>query len=286
MPNSVAAPNLYSNNPLGPRDGFGIADYEQFCQKVQAHLRIRLTDYKVDQMQRRVSQMAKQGGCTSFVEYFSAMQRDANLLKGFLDQMTINVTELMRNKELFNDLAKNILPELVEARKGARLDVWSAGCSYGAEAYTLAMLINELSPVPNYHIKGTDLDLSVLARANSANFNGMDMAGVDPDRRKKFFMSIDENTFMPVPSLRRNMVFEKHDLLADPYPANSCDLILCRNVVIYFTDDAKARIYQGFYNALRPGGVLFVGGTERLGDLGPPGFKLMRPFFYRAIKES
>lgn len=250
------------------------------------HLRIRLTDYKVDQMLRRVSQMAKQGGCNSFVEYFVAMQKDPQLLKGFLDQMTINVTELMRNKELFADLQKTLLPELVESRKGARLDVWSAGCSYGAEAYTVAMLINELTPVPQYHIKGTDLDLSVLARANSATFNGMDMAGVDPERRKKFFMSIDDNTFMPMPNLRRSVVFEKHDLLADTYPTNAFDLILCRNVVIYFTDEAKARIYQGFYQALRPGGILFVGGTERLGDLGPPGLKLLRPFFYRAIKPA
>lgn len=282
----MAAPNYFPSNPIASREGFSPADYEQFCQRVQTHLRIRLTDYKVDQMLRRVSQMAKQGGCSSFVEYFAAMQKDSALLKGFLDQMTINVTELMRNKELFADLGKNLLPELVAARNGARLEVWSAGCSYGAEAYTLAMLINELNPVPQYHIKGTDLDFSVLARANGATFNGMDMAGVDPERRKKFFMSIDENTFMPMPNLRRSIVFEKHDLLADTYPSNTYDLILCRNVVIYFTDDAKARIYEGFYKALRPGGILFVGGTERLGDLGPPGLKLIRPFFYRAIKQA
>ena len=267
-------------------EGFSDLDYAAFSQKVNSGIGIRLQEYKPDQMRRRVAMQAKQMGCDSFLSFYTAIQRDNVLLRAFLDHITINVTELMRNDDLFGDLAKNILPGLVAGRKGAPLNVWSAGCSYGAEAYTVAMLLNEMNPVPNYTIRGTDLDLSVLAKANGATFNKVDMAKVDPIKRKKYFMEIDENTFMPMPTLRRGISFTQHDLLGPDYPADSYDLILCRNVTIYFNDDAKDRINANFNRSLRHGGILFVGGTERLSDAVRLGYKPLRPFFYQADKNA
>jgi chemotaxis protein methyltransferase CheR len=266
--------------------GFSDQDYSLFTTKVQTGVGIRLGEYKADQMRRRLMTIAKQIGCDSFLAYFSAMQKDSAILKAFLDHMTINVTELMRNQDLFEDLSKIVLPELVAQKKGMPLQVWSAGCSYGAEAYTIAMLLNEMDPIPPYRIKGTDLDLTVIARANQASFTAADMNGVSPERKKKFFMQLDEDTFMPMPKLRQNVMFSQHDLLSTDYPSDTYDLILCRNVVIYFTDEAKDRIYQNFYKALRPDGILFVGGTERLPDAGKLGFKPTRPFMYQAIKTA
>jgi len=265
---------------------FSDVDYQAFSQKVHTSFGIRLTEYKPDQMKRRITTLAQQAGYTSFMHYLGALQKDNGMLKAFLDHITINVTELMRNTDLFEELAKTVLPELVASRKGAPLSIWSAGCSYGAEAYTVAMLLNEMSPVPSYSIRGTDLDLSVLARANTATFNKQDMARVDERCRSKYFMEMDENTFMPMPQLRRNIMFTQHDLLGEDYPLGQYDLILCRNVTIYFTDLAQNRIYRNFHRALRPNGYLFIGGTERISDADSIGFKLVRPFVYRADKNS
>jgi chemotaxis protein methyltransferase CheR len=261
--------------------GFGDSDYQAFQQRVQSRLGVRLADYKSDQMRRRVGMMAQQAGCASFMAYFAAMERDAALLAAFLDKMTINVTELLRNPERFADLARAVLPDLLARRGRTPLSVWSAGCSYGAEAYTMAMLLHELSPTAGHRIKGTDIDLVILARASSARFSDADMANISPARRRAHFTPVIAGQFTPAAHLRKAVQFGKHDLLGDPYPREQYDLILCRNVVIYFTEEAKERIYRGFFQALRPGGVLFVGGTERLTDHRAIGYELVLPFFYR-----
>lgn len=265
--------------------GFGPEDYAAFTRDIQLRLGIRLAEYKTDQMQRRLATVARQHELTSFGEYSAALARDSDILAEFLGQMTINVTELMRNPELFEQLTREVLPPYVATRKAGVFNIWSAGCSYGAEACTVAMLMSEASPGLPLKIDATDLDLAVLAKANALTFCKADMVGVSPERRLKNFVEIDDNTFMTMPSLKRSINFSKHDLLADSYPPNTYDLILCRNVVIYFTEEAKDRIFRNFWSALRPGGVLFVGATERLSNAKSLNFELVKPFFYRAINK-
>jgi chemotaxis protein methyltransferase CheR len=257
------------------------ADYQLFQQKVLNRTGIRLQDYKAEQMRRRIASMSSSVGCKSFVEFYTAMERDTALLGKFLDGMTINVTELLRNPDRFADLTKVVLPPMLKQRAGLPLSVWSAGCSYGAEAYTVAMLLEEMAPHLNHRVKGTDVDLTVLARADSAHFSEADMANISKARRDRFFVDPGTGSFLPSMALRRIVDFSRHDLLADPYPTASYDIAICRNVLIYFTEEAKERIYRGFFRSLRPGGVLFVGGTERLSDHRAIGFELIMPFFYR-----
>ncbi len=259
---------------------FGEADFAGFQQRVTAKTGIQLSHYKGDQMRRRLAAHAEKAGCLSFAAYAGKMERDSAALAEFLDCMTINVTELLRNPERFGELASAILPELLARRNGGPLSVWSAGCSYGAEAYTVAMLLHEAAPAAAHRIQGTDLDLTVLARAERPYFSAADMLNISSARRDAHFYEIGGN-YQPKLHLRSKVKFKPHDLLAGPYPAAEHDLILCRNVVIYFNDEAKERIYRGFYQALRPGGILFVGGTERLSDHRGIGYALARPFFYR-----
>lgn len=259
------------------------ADYDGFQAQVQNKLGIRLKDYKPDQMRRRLKAMVEQAGCPSFAAYFAKLERDAQTKADFIDRMTINVTELLRNPERFDDLQRRVLPSLLARQKerGGPLSIWSAGCSYGAEAYTLAMLLQEnVASVPR-RIVGTDIDPLILARANAPRFGAPDMANITPQRRAAFFSEEKDGMFRPNPVLQNGVAFRRHDLLADAYPTAEYDLILCRNVLIYFTDPAKDRIYRGFFQALKPGGVLFVGGTERLADHAGVGFELIIPFFYR-----
>ena len=261
-------------------DRFGDTDYGWFQQRVETRLGVRLSQYKPDQMRRRLMALAQKNGADSFTALAASIERDPAALGEFLDKMTINVTELLRNPDRFGELMSQILPGLLAARKGAPLSVWSAGCSYGAEAYTMALLLHEIQPGVLHKIKGTDIDLSVLARAERPAFSAADMVNLSPARRTAHFLELC-GAYQPLTHLKNQVRFGPHDLLGDSYPKAEHDLILCRNVVIYFNDDAKERIYRGFFHALRPGGVLFVGGTERLSDHRAIGFELLRPFFYR-----
>ena len=278
LANSVSLPSAVPVRPALER--FGDADYAWFQQRVETRLGVRLSQYKPDQMRRRLMALAQKNGAESYTAFASIIERDPTQLGEFLDKMTINVTELLRNPDRFGELTSKVLPDLLAQRKGAPLSLWSAGCSYGAEAYTMALLLHELAPGVAHKIKGTDVDLSVLTRAERPSFSAADMINLTPARRQAHFMELC-GTYQPLSHLKNKVRFSPHDLLGDAYPKAEYDLILCRNVVIYFNDDAKERIYRGFYQSLRPGGVLFVGGTERLSDHRAIGFELLRPFFYR-----
>jgi chemotaxis protein methyltransferase CheR len=271
-------PYIGPSTPPGP--GFGDAQYADFQRKIEAKTGIKLVDYKPEQMRRRVSMMALRAGFESYTDYYAAMERDQAVLTAFLDKMTINVSELLRNPPRFDDLMQRILPKVLNDRQVSSLNIWSAGCSYGAEAYTLAMLMHQRDPHAGDKILGTDIDVEILRRARDPQFSAADMTNISPERRAAHFQQIGDKWTVQQ-HLRSRVSFARHDLLSDPYPRNEYDLILCRNVVIYFTDVAKERIYRGFYEALNPGGILFVGGTERLADHRAIGFELVIPFFYR-----
>ncbi len=272
-------------------DGFDDGDYAAFGRSVQVWLGIRLGEYKAEQMQRRVRTLAETYQCHSFQELFRGMQARTELRAAFQDTMTINVTELLRNPERFDELSRCILPPLRAQCGSATLSVWSAGCSYGAEAYSLALLLHELAPTAACRILGTDIDQNILAKAREACFTETDMGQVSPARREAHFLDLNGGQpcaggalvprYRPKPPLRDRVQLARHDLLADAYPQAEYHLVACRNVLIYFTEDAKECIYRGFFQSLKPGGVLFVGGTERLTDYRVIGFELVRPFFYR-----
>lgn len=220
----------------------------------------------------------EQCGARSFQHYYALMETDRELLEHFLDRVTINVSELFRNPEQFEVLRARVLPELLESR--GELGIWSAGCSYGAEPYSLAILLAELSPDGRHSILGTDMDDKMLARARDGVFGKQDVRGVSKARLSKYFERTQEEGYKAKSLLKDMISFRRHNLLTDRF-RTGFDLILCRNVVIYFTDEAKSVLYRRFYGSLRPGGHLFVGGTERIAHHNDIGFENTIPFFYR-----
>jgi chemotaxis protein methyltransferase CheR len=171
------------------------------------------------------------------------------------------VSEFFRDADRFRYLEQHVLPELLAARPSLR--IWSAGCSIGAEPYLVAILLKELAPRGAHRIVATDADRTVLARARRGDGYGpADLRQVTPERLARYFTpAADGQTHAVRPELKPLIEFREHNLLGAA-PGDGHDLILCRNVVIYFTDEAKAVLYQRFVDALRPGGALFVGGTE------------------------
>ena len=255
-------------------------DYERFCSGVKSLTAIDLSQYRRAQMERRLRTFARRSGHDDLDSYLAILTRDAAARAAFLDHMTINVSELFRNPDRFVELEKEYLPALLADSTARGLRVWSAGCSYGAEPYTLGILLGEAAPRRRHELVATDIDETILARARDGVFSEQDLANVSPERRGKWFEKLPGGGWRAVEKLRSAVRFSRLDLLADPYPATR-DLILCRNVVIYFNDDAKERIYERFFEALRPGGVLFIGSTERVNDPGRLGWERPGAFFYR-----
>ncbi len=279
---TTAAPRA-SAAPAASGSGNGSPEYVRFCDGVRAATGIDLGQYRPGQMERRLRSFAQRQGQKDLDAYLAWLRKDPAAMDAFLDRMTINVSELFRNPERFADVEKQILPTLLK-QGGGNLKVWSAGCSYGAEVYSLLILLRELAPNGRHDVQAADIDNRILARAKEGKFSASDMRNVTAPRRQKWFTESaapgDGVTWQVSPELRKAVTFRQMDLLRDSF-TSGFDLIACRNVVIYFNDDVKDVLYKRFYDALRPGGILFIGSTERVNNAETSGWEKSGTFFYR-----
>jgi chemotaxis protein methyltransferase CheR len=252
-------------------------DYTDFCEGVRRLTGIDLAQYKRPQMERRIRSFADRKGMPALPVYLAALSSDRVALDEFLDRMTINVSQLWRNPEQWGRLEQTVLPEL--ARTGT-IRAWSAGCSYGAEAYTLAAICRTVAPGCRVEIRGTDIDPRMVARAREGRFTADDARSAPRAGLDRWF-DRDGDGWRAKAELRMLTRFETGDLLRDAMPARSFDLILCRNVVIYFTEPVRDRLHELMAVALRPGGYLMIGSSERVSSPAAIGLQSTHPFVYR-----
>ncbi|OGX68583.1 MAG: chemotaxis protein CheR [Paenibacillus sp. RIFOXYA1_FULL_44_5] len=252
-------------------------DFLQFIHKVNQHTKIDLSQYKEAQMKRRLITLRNKKGYDTFAAFYDAMTQDAVILHEFLDRMTINVSEFWRNPARWQLLQEVHIPELLA--KKSSLKCWSAACSTGEEPYTLAMILQEQGVLQQSMILATDIDDIVLDKAKTGVYHERSLREISPAYMKKYFTQ-EEAGYRISEVLKRSIRFQKHNLLLDRFDSQF-DLIICRNVLIYFTEEAKQKLYQRFAQALRPGGILFVGSTEQI--FHPEQFELesTQSFFYR-----
>jgi chemotaxis protein methyltransferase CheR len=252
-------------------------DYVVFCEGVRKLTKIDLLQYKRGQMERRIRTFAERRGVTGLGNYLGVLSASPEELDSFLDRVTINVSQLWRNPEQWDTLEEHVLPELAIT---GRVKIWSAGCSYGAEAHTLAAVCLEACPGVRFEIVGTDIDKRMIDRARTGVFSEDD-ARTAPRRLLEKWFTPATGGFEAKPELRRHLRFEVGDLLVDRFPAGGYDLILCRNVVIYFAEGVRDELHRRLVGALRPGGYLVVGATERVAVPGDLGISAVYPFTYR-----
>jgi chemotaxis protein methyltransferase CheR len=247
-----------------------------FCEGVRVLAGLDLLQYKRGQMERRLRSFAQRLGMASLADYLLVLQRDAVELDRFLDRVTINVSQLWRNPEQWVTLGAEIVPVLA---KQGRIRIWSAGCSYGAECYTIAAVCLERAPGVKVEVKGTDIDPRMLERAKAGVFSQDDVRTVPPASLARWFQE-SEAGWEAKRELREVVSFERGDLLEMPVPAGSYDLVFCRNVVIYFNEDVRDLLHQRLADSLRPGGFLVVGSTERVSNARELGLTAAQPFIY------
>jgi len=238
------------------------------------HESLELGGVRDAQLQRRIASFMRRAGIQDEIDLVGRLRREADLRNRMIDALTINVTSLFRNADSWRLLRDKFLPDL-----GPRVKMWSAGASTGAEAYSLAISARENGQTAS--IVATDIDQRSLDKALLGRYPRQEMNETPADVKSKYFTE-DGEWWVVDPTLRRSIRFKKHDLLAEPVVGTRFDLIACRNVVIYFSREAQVELHQKLAEALRPGGILFIGGAERIADPEAIGLDPVdRPFYMR-----
>lgn len=252
-------------------------NFDEFKRKVYQHFDLNLDGYKEKQLKRRIDSLMQSLYFKDYGLYLQSLVNDEAQLARFLDKVTINVSEFFRNPDIFQVLEKEIIPNLLQQKN--RLKIWSAACSNGCEPYSVAMILEDVSPVSRHHIDATDIDRKILEVARAGTYDSRLLKNVSPERLKKYFQPNGE-LYTISNKIKRKVNFKYHDLLLDPYDTDY-DLIICRNVAIYFTSETQDKLYTDFYRSLATGGVLFIGATENMLKYRDYGYEKISPWFYQ-----
>lgn len=253
-------------------------DYEYFKKAVYDLTKIDLNAYKEKQMKRRIDTLISKNKVVGYENYVSLLKTDTARFEEFVNYLTINVSEFYRNVDQWELLDKDVFPELIN-RYGKNLKIWSAACSTGDEPYSLVMALSRHIPVNQIKIYATDLDKQVIEKAKLGLYGEKSVAGVPADLKKKFFTKIGPS-YQISDEVKSRVEFREHNLLKDTYPTDF-HLIVCRNVLIYFTEEAKDEVFRKFQKSLKPGGYLFIGSTEQIINYRDVGFERKNSFFYQ-----
>ncbi len=253
-------------------------DFKPLEQWVLRELGIDLTAYKSNQLQRRISSLMSRVGVNTIEEYIRVLKTDLTQRQKFIDYLTINVTEFFRNPEIFDEFEK-VIKKYLDYKNP--LKIWSAACSIGAEPYSLAMMLNESTPNVNHKIIATDIDNTILDKAKKGEYSEQEVKTIPKTLMNKYFQK-EGNNYLINNNIKRMVSFKRHDLILDNYDSNF-DVIVCRNVVIYFNQDVKDKIYDKFSKSLKKGGILFVGATESIYNYKAFDFEKVSTFIYRKL---
>ncbi len=243
-------------------------DFGELTRKISIERGFGCASYKEKCLRRRIAVRMRARGVHTFDDYARILDADAAEYERLLDVLTINVTKLFRNWDAYASMAANVIPELWK-RETETIRVWSAGCSAGQEPYSLAVLFHRhaattgmLGQISRVEVVGTDIDRQSLAAAERGEFAESDFSDTPDDLRSRYFSA--SPPFTVSPGVRNLVRFERGDLLTDAPPAGVCDLIVCRNVLIYFDRDTQERIFEKFCESLSPHGFLVLGKVETL----------------------
>ena len=233
-------------------------------QKISRMRGVSCESYKDKCLKRRLAVRMRARGVHTYDDYSRLLDADTHEYQQLLDALTINVTKFYRNAETWQALRPHVAT--MWAARSGRLRVWSAGCASGEEPYTIAVLLAEVAgrggAMDQASIDATDVDRLSLERTRQASYPETAFTEMPVDLQRRYFTG--DALRQPVPSVRALVHVLAHDLMREAPPHKPYDLIVCRNVVIYFERQAQEKLFQVFVDALTPGGLLLLGKVETL----------------------
>lgn len=254
-------------------------DYAYLKKEVYTLTKIDLNAYKEAQMKRRIDALIAKYKIKGYDNFVKELKANKDLFEAFVNYLTINVSEFYRNPDQWKVLDTEVFPRLIK-KFGKNLKIWSAACSTGDEPYSLVMALSEHVPLSNIKIIATDIDKQVIAKAKVGLYNAKSIESVPDKFKKKYFKQVG-SSYQIADEIKSRVEFKESNLLKDAYPSG-CHLIVCRNVLIYFTEEAKDEVFAKFNKALAKEGILFIGSTEQIMNYKAMGYGRLNSFFYVA----
>ncbi|MBI5300171.1 MAG: protein-glutamate O-methyltransferase CheR [Deltaproteobacteria bacterium] len=260
--------------------------FQLLLRKIREERGLDFTQYRPTCLKRRIETRLRVNRINNYLEYMGLLNRSPEEYERLLDATTINVTEFFRDPPVWEVLKNRLLPEIIQDRKNegsSAIRVWSAGCSGGEEVYSLSILFHELlgevvsrqSSVVRktedsrlttddfrVEIHGTDIDKGSLKKAALGEYGQESLKNMDPLLLSKYFLPTGKS-FAISDSIRISAQFRTHNMITDP-PLKDMSLIICRNVLIYFTRELQVKVLENFHRSLRKDGYLVIGKSESL----------------------
>lgn len=222
--------------------------------------------YNESTLTRRLDRRLHARGVQTYTDYARVLDKDPSEYEPLFNELTINVTSFFRDKVAFKALEEIVLPALIDRYRDRRgyFRIWSAGCATGQEPYSIAVLLLEAlgfgTKRQDITILATDIDAKVLERARKGIFSPTEIEGIRPVWLKAYFVR-HNNSFHVQPVVREMASFREHNLTSDQ-PYYDIDLVVCRNVLIYFTPGLQTDVLKGFHEGLNEEGFLLLGRSE------------------------
>jgi chemotaxis protein methyltransferase CheR len=265
--------------------------FRTIAQLIEGQVGIKLPAGKRLMLEGRLQKRVRALNYSGVNEYVETILDEGQLdteMTHLIDAVTTNKTDFFREPSHFDFIRQTALPELLKARRRADLKVWSAACSTGMEAYTAAMVLDDVIRGGlrfRFRILGTDISTAVLRIARSAIYTSDVLAPVPAEFLKRYFLrsrNRASDEVRVVPELRRQTNFMRMNLMDGSYPVDrDVDLIFCRNVLIYFEKETQRKVVSRLCSHLRPGGYLLVGHSESMIHSIVPGLKQVQPTIFR-----
>ena len=243
---------------------FSDADFDAYRNLIYNESGIHFTTTNRSILESRLKEQLRTKSIPDVKTYFSAISKDKEELKSFLDSITTNLTRFFRNQAHFDALEYYVIPELMKAKTGSTtIKIWSAGCSTGEEPYTIAMLLSEILPPPwRYEIIASDISLKCLMTGKEGFYADNRIEGVPDNYLKKYFDKV-EGGYKIKSDIMSKIRFDYHNLKNDSGFRN-LDVVFCRNVIIYFDEAAQNAVINRFWDAMANKSFLFIGHSESL----------------------
>jgi chemotaxis methyl-accepting protein methylase len=257
-----------------------VDEYDFLMNKVYQVTGYDFRKYKDSTIRRRLAKRLKETNCATFRDYINYLDEKREEYSCLISTLMVKVTQFFRDREDWELIRREVLPKIIKGSAG-RLNIWSIACASGEEPYSLAILFYEIlgNRIGKFEIKiyATDIDEDSLRKARKGIYRERSLRNVDAELIKKYFSHLSEGEYKIKENVKSMVRFFRHSIV-EGEEFSGFEFIVCRNLLIYFTRELQEKIYLKLYNALKPGGFLWLGRAEvPIGEAG----ELLKALFYK-----
>lgn len=255
--------DFFAKNPPHKLTENAEEGFKMLLEKIYQDRGVDFSQYYPNLLKRRIAIRLRANHVESYSDYLKVLADNPQEYASLFEVMTINVSEFFRDLSVWSGIAKIMEDFLFKNKHKSIVRIWSAACAYGEEAYSLAILVKELASDVPVEIYATDIDSDAIDKARNAVYDVHRLKNVSKELLKKYFIPAERGNYALCEDIKKMVAFKQRDLINDT-AINNIDLILCRNVFIYFTKPLQEQILNKYYLSLKDSGYLVIGKSESI----------------------